>query len=163
MLVEARKGSAKLSPGPETVMGHQRAWTISTFTLLHSSPKLQNNGEASIARVVSAPGVEVTGHGFELARPHDFPPGTVVSQILCCRLSRVEQQRDYDVPVIYGVLYDSGDLDKDADDGSEYSCRTVCTRIVCVSWVCVCRVGVRVHVRIDERCQKLQNNNITLA
>jgi hypothetical protein len=38
---------------------------------------------------------------------------------------------------------------EDAVFGSECSCRTVCTRIVCVSEVCVCRVGVRVRVWID--------------
>jgi hypothetical protein len=32
--------------------------------------------EPSVARVVSAPGAEATGHGFELARPRDFPPGS---------------------------------------------------------------------------------------
>jgi hypothetical protein len=58
----------------------------------------------------------------------------------------MEPQRDYDVPVIYGVLHDSGDLYKDAVFSFVYSCRTVCTRIVCVSGVCVCWVGVRVRV-----------------
>jgi hypothetical protein len=67
------------------------------------------------------------------------------------------------VPIIYGVLYDSGDLYKVAVFGSECSCRTVCTRIVCVSRVCVCRVGVHVAVYVyeqilqlypDERCKK---------
>jgi hypothetical protein len=67
-----------------------------------------------------------------------------VSQIIYS-LSRVEPQIDYDVPVIYGVLYNSGDLYKDVVFGSVCSCKIVCMRIVCVSGVCVCWVGVRVR------------------
>jgi hypothetical protein len=44
------------------------------------------------------------------------------------------------VPVIYGVLYDSGGLYKDAVFGS----MTIYTRIMCVSGVCVCWMGVYV-------------------
>jgi hypothetical protein len=46
----------------------------------------------------------------------------------------------------FGVLYDSGDLYKDVVFGSVCSCMTICTRLVCVSGVCVCWVGVRVYV-----------------
>jgi hypothetical protein len=46
----------------------------------------------------------------------------------------VESHRDYDMPVIYGVLYDSGDLYKDAVFGSECSCRTVVVGLFIRVW-----------------------------
>jgi hypothetical protein len=61
--------------------------------------------------------------------------------------------------VCYGVLYDSGDLYKDAVFGFMCRCRTVCTRIVCVSGMCACWADVHVYEQIlqlypDERCKK---------
>jgi hypothetical protein len=88
-----------------------------------------------------------------------FLTGNSVFQIIC-RLSRVEPQRDYNVPVIYGVLYDSGDLYKDAVFGSVCSCRTVCTRLVCVNGVCVYVYEQILQLYPDEGCQKNNYNNI---
>jgi hypothetical protein len=51
-----------------------------------------------------------------------FLTGSDVSQIICS-LSHVKSQRDYDVSVIYGVLFGSGDLYKDVVFGSVCSCR----------------------------------------
>jgi hypothetical protein len=44
VLVEAQKGNTKLSPGPETVMGHQRApYQLLLYFICDLSPKLQNS------------------------------------------------------------------------------------------------------------------------
>jgi hypothetical protein len=62
-----------------------------------------HNWEPSVARVVSTPGAKATGHGFELARPRDFSPGTVFLNKLALDLSCRSTLRTRGVSVLVCV------------------------------------------------------------